>query len=1300
LTTLRLLLSALFIVSSQQTVVGRVYAPNAENVELIRIDAPAFVLPNQTLRPSVIVGLNNGQQLLESRGDMLRHYSGPDYVGFPHIAVQGSVSSGSLYTFTFYANNPIVAPGTNGQYETRYRVWAGGQWVGPEIAITFGVNQPPADPTLLSPLDGTTLYSASAPRLCWNVASDPDGDAVQYYAQTIEHPIIAVSGWIADTCWQPAELAGRYGDYRWRVKARDSKGFESNLGQQWTFNLRAPQTATVTPTVTTTSTPTLTPTSTSTSTPNPTLTTTPTPTPTPSATPTAITTTVPVSPELLLEKHSRQSSASRNEVIDYSLIISTVGNVSSTLIEDHLPKGLTYLPQSANPAANYSASENKLSWTVSPISGTPITLSYQARISSDVPDGSLLTNLAEASASGFSASASTSVAVPDKSFVGTLVLIYAVGDNNLSAQMMELLNRAEQSAANSHARVWAMLDGPGTNDAWVYRVQADNNLACPSWTDTRCKRYVEGKSVFRWTDNSADARSLANFINSGLLAYPNARQVALSVVGHGDGWTPDVKPGQPQRPPGPGGQPGGLLSDLNPRSSLSTFALANALRWGLEGTGRQKIDLLYLDACLMSTVEVAYQVRDLAVVLLAAESWSWSLFPYHAHIASIDAHKDAKALGGEWLSQEAEGLSLYGYPFALSLIDLSKLSLLSMQLDKFSVALQATLPQSKDVIRQAAIATDNFDINQDKYIDHTDYLRDVGDFADQIRRRLPQVAPSATELISATQQVILAFRSNNGLPFEGLSHEWAWHAPTGLSIYAPLTQDDWKRTYYRPIHLDLARDTKWDEFLTAFWNAAEAPPPPCDEPNCEPAPSPLATSSIALDARAGLQTVRLNWGVTLPVLNFAQYEISRSVGVGGLYTTLSTTRLAAYVDADVNLQKDVIYCYRIAAKDLSGNVLLTSNQACTLFGYLSIWLPNLPMPDDSVTEVPINILNGDGVCAGSFEFAIRFDPRVIRPLNTVGRTSYGDGYSMSLISSESDVRIQHAGSCRTLHGGGSLVQFPVKSVGAIGLSTELEFLNGAGETFVSNNDVPPKRLPLKLQNGHINISDDFVAGDVDRDGLVNSFDVLTALKVSSGELAPTSLQLAACDVTGDARCTAADASLIQCFTVKRNWEQCRISSDSSAMTKLVSAPSTSSIGVCAQPVSAQPNGNLLVPIRVMNAPDLAATDLTLSYDANAMSLVGATSPFSLTVNDERPSLLKLSLSSQSQWNLEGGDVLQLKFQPKVGVATSSFGVKLIDARLFGAVGLDLVELADTPRPITTVCNIQSSIYLPLVRRHP
>ena len=171
MTTLRLLLSALLLLIPNHAAASHIDAPSAENVELIRIDAPAFVPPNFAFRPSVVVKLNNGQQLLESRGDMLRHSSGPDYVGFPHIAVQGSVASGSLYTFTFYADNPIIAPGQSGLYETRYRVWAAGQWVGPEIAIIFGVNQPPADPSLLSPLDGTTLYGASAPRLCWNVSS-------------------------------------------------------------------------------------------------------------------------------------------------------------------------------------------------------------------------------------------------------------------------------------------------------------------------------------------------------------------------------------------------------------------------------------------------------------------------------------------------------------------------------------------------------------------------------------------------------------------------------------------------------------------------------------------------------------------------------------------------------------------------------------------------------------------------------------------------------------------------------------------------------------------------------------------------------------------------------------------------------------------------------------------------------------------------------------------------------------------------------------------------------------------------
>jgi len=82
-----------------------------------------------------------------------------------------------------------------------------------------------------------------APTLCWNNPGDPDGDAVQFYAEVYESAANANSGWTSNTCWRPGELDGRYYGYKWRVRTKDSRGAESGWSATWHFNIEAPNLA-------------------------------------------------------------------------------------------------------------------------------------------------------------------------------------------------------------------------------------------------------------------------------------------------------------------------------------------------------------------------------------------------------------------------------------------------------------------------------------------------------------------------------------------------------------------------------------------------------------------------------------------------------------------------------------------------------------------------------------------------------------------------------------------------------------------------------------------------------------------------------------------------------------------------------------------------------------------------------------------------------------------------------------------------------------------------------------------------
>ena len=102
-------------------------------------------------------------------------------------------------------------------------------------------NNPPGTPALASPGDWYESNDGTAPNLCWNASSDPEGDnPVQYYAEVFDSAVNGNSGWTTNTCWRPSSLDNQYFGYQWRVKARDNKNKESGWSETRHFTIRQP----------------------------------------------------------------------------------------------------------------------------------------------------------------------------------------------------------------------------------------------------------------------------------------------------------------------------------------------------------------------------------------------------------------------------------------------------------------------------------------------------------------------------------------------------------------------------------------------------------------------------------------------------------------------------------------------------------------------------------------------------------------------------------------------------------------------------------------------------------------------------------------------------------------------------------------------------------------------------------------------------------------------------------------------------------------------------------------------------
>jgi Clostripain family/Leucine Rich repeats (2 copies) len=435
-----------------------------------------------------------------------------------------------------------------------------------------------------------------------------------------------------------------------------------------------------------------------------------------------------------------------------------------------------------------------------------------------------------------------------------LVLIYAVLDNNLSSEWSHLVNNAEKGVRDGAFDIQLLVDAQGENNSYAYTLQADNNDGCPSLVlnDFDCNRYRLRQTLRAQLENTAQRDTLAAFVTNAILAHPNASHIVLVLVGHGAGWGANALPAQPRGWSEQGevvnDGAGGMLWDDTPTAgitqtqSLSTRALGSALAQVKSATGRS-IDLLYLDACSMAMVEVAYELRESVAYLLASENTKWATFPYDELLPLVAGMTDGRALGTQWLDREVEVLQRSpGHPFTFSLIDLAQTPAIVTATTTLVDAITPLLATQPLTIRQAFSQTSHFDSDYNGTVNGEDAFVDLADFAHQLEllfANQPTVVDAARALQVAVAQAVVNKEFDDSLPDAIQPAPNLWGNLGGLSIYLPLATDEAKRsTLYNAENLAWADQSKWDEWLEAYWQAATQPPAPiaigaCDQTaNC------------------------------------------------------------------------------------------------------------------------------------------------------------------------------------------------------------------------------------------------------------------------------------------------------------------------------------------------------------------------------------------------------------------------------------------------------------------------------------
>jgi hypothetical protein len=244
-----------------------------------------------------------------------------------------------------------------------------------------------------------------------------------------------------------------------------------------------------------------------------------------------------------------------------------------------------------------------------------------------------------------------------------------------------------------------------------------------------------------------------------------------------------------------------ICSDDGSGHSLDTIELGKVIAAGVESIG-QPFDLLGMDACLMSNLEVAYQLRDYVRYLVASEeNEPGEGWPYEQVLRRLVANPGiptadfASGIVANYINWYKTGDTV-----TLAAMDLSRLPAMTGPLDEFAGRLTAVMTDVYPDIWKAQRKAAKFWHNT---------LWDLGHFC----REFSQTSRVAS-LGEAAGDVWAALEQGDGRFIVAESHRGGKvQQCRGVTIYLvpPITEIS---RYYR--ELDFSRNHAWTEMLESY----------------------------------------------------------------------------------------------------------------------------------------------------------------------------------------------------------------------------------------------------------------------------------------------------------------------------------------------------------------------------------------------------------------------------------------------------------------------------------------------------
>ncbi len=915
-------------------------------------------------------------------------------------------------------------------------------------------------------------------------------------------------------------------------------------------------------------------------------------------------------------------------------------------------------------------------------------------------------------------------------------------DNNLSPYATGVIERTRQGTiSNPDARATILLDRLGDGNTEVVHIASG---VVVTYTDPI--PWQPGADEL----DTASPDVIADFINWARDQHPDHRAV-VALVGHGVGPAPEV-----HRPPvrrfGPLSQlppmpqerdrtPADVTSD----SYLSTPELGRALAAATDD-GADPLSLLFLDSCFEGNLDVLYEVRNAAEVLVASPNYAWAAFAYDRYLPHFTITATVESMAQAIAAEYQAALDIT-HPHAIVWMRGDDVEPIGDAVSDLGDALRATLPISghRSLVLNATLNSQFADTTLctgDLELCPPDELVDARSLAQNIQAQFDSVDQAVYDAAGNLLTTLAAVHSRftDGNPWVKSEVAWTFNNPA-LTILAPLTPTisagvAWRASVYTGTVLSnvqvqgitqtvsitrpftYAAEGRWSRFLWAWYE----PLTPTVGQLCHEMP-PLQdqvvtpTVAITLGAESGYANVELQWNVSnSPDVN--EYRVTRALSGTQAFEHIAAVADTHYFDADPALVSGETYCYRVEGLYPGGSSATTSNVACAVFGRVELWMPYTRIAPDETGIVLVNIRNAQGLRLAATDIWLSYDGSVIQPVvisSTALTSDYAWAYTITSTESYSQVKIVAASAAApTLYGDGALFWIAFHVVGTQDMTSTLDlrdYVSGVGGStiYAPGPGIPPTPVfvPLALDDGTLYADCHHSLGDVadvaHSECLVDSGDAYLALWfVANPQHSPGVWQLYAGDINGNGELDTGDVTMILYYALHGRWPV------PGSGVRSFHAPNANPIVLSLDEVSGPPGGTVRASLRAEELYDWAGGEFAIAYDLRLVAGITNVQTaeladgFQVEFYDDGAGLLRIAIAQGAQDPGGSGEVLTFDIQLASNAPAGALAsLTLLEARLNDVYGRDFGTsvLQRTISRHNGAVHIVQRVYLPLILRN-